>query len=213
MPLAIFVAGVLGAAAMFALETYPDVLNWPVNIGGRPAFSWPAFVPIAFEFGVLCAITTGIVGYLAINGLPRLWEPVDEYAAMRQAMRAEWVVSVRNEDGRRVEEARRILLSLQPAIDREHVPRAGGGRGMREAVALLVAAGGAGRVRRHDPPAAAEDVLARGGAGAAAEGHRGIRQAARDGSAADAGAARARTGAVPHLTARPAIPSSATATA
>ena len=114
MPLVIFVAGVLGAAAMFGLETYSDVLNWRVDIGGRPAFSWPAFVPIAFEFGVLCAITAGTVGYLALNGLPRLWDPVDEYAAMRQAMRAEWVVSVRDEDGGRVEEARRILLLLRP---------------------------------------------------------------------------------------------------
>ncbi|MEO9188997.1 MAG: DUF3341 domain-containing protein [Acetobacteraceae bacterium] len=114
LPLMIFVAGIISAAAMFALETYADVVNWPVNVGGRPAFSWPAFVPIAFEFGILCAMTTGIVGYLAINRLPRLWEPIDECDAMREAMRAEWVVAVRNDDRREIERARRILLSLHP---------------------------------------------------------------------------------------------------
>jgi hypothetical protein len=114
MPLAIFVAGMVGAVAMFALETYSDVVNWPVNVGGRPTFSWPAFVPIAFEIGVLFAISTGFFGYLAINGLPRLWEPVDECAAMRQAMRTDWVVAVNNEDSRELERARRILRALDP---------------------------------------------------------------------------------------------------
>jgi hypothetical protein len=114
MPLAIFLAGIIGAAAMFALETYSDVVNWPVNVGGRPAFSWPAFVPIAFEVGVLFAMTTGVVGYLVINGLPRLWEPVDECAAMRQAMRTDFVVAVNNEDSREIERARRILRALDP---------------------------------------------------------------------------------------------------
>ncbi len=114
LPLLIFLAGMIGAAAMFALETYADVYNYPVDIGGRPAFSWPAFVPIAFEFGVLCAITTGLVGYLAINRLPRLWDPVDECAAMRQAMRAEWMVAVQNDDEREVLRARQVLAALHP---------------------------------------------------------------------------------------------------
>lgn len=114
MPLMIFLAGIIGAMAMFALETYSDVFNYPVDIGGRPAFSWPAFVPIAFEFGVLCAITTGTVGYLVINRMPRLWDPVDECTAMRQAMRAEWMVAVQNDDVREVVRARRVLAALNP---------------------------------------------------------------------------------------------------
>ncbi len=114
LPLLIFLAGIIGAMAMFGLETYADVLEWPVNIGGRPPFSWPGFVPIAFEVGVLCAVFTGFFGYLAINGLPRLWQPADECAAMRQAMRAEWLVAVYNEDAQQVERARQILLSFQP---------------------------------------------------------------------------------------------------
>ncbi|MEO8714181.1 MAG: DUF3341 domain-containing protein [Acetobacteraceae bacterium] len=122
LPLAIFVGGMFGAAAMFALETYADVVNWPVNIGGRPAFSWPAFVPIAFEIGVLFAMTTGIVGYLLINGLPRLWEPVDECDAMRQAMRAEWVVAIRSEDLRMIQRARHILLAVGPLSIEEISP-------------------------------------------------------------------------------------------
>ncbi|MGH7622557.1 MAG: quinol:electron acceptor oxidoreductase subunit ActD, partial [Gemmatimonadaceae bacterium] len=62
----------------------------------------------------LCAMATGIAGYLLVNGLPRLWEPIDECDAMRQAMRAEWVVAVYNDDRREIERARRILRAFQP---------------------------------------------------------------------------------------------------
>ncbi len=114
IPLRIFVAGMLGAAAMFGLETYADVFNWPVNVGGRPAFSWPAFVPIAFEFGVLCAISAGFISYLMVNRLPRLWDPVDECANLRQASCAGWLLAVHSEDDAELARARRVIWSLHP---------------------------------------------------------------------------------------------------
>lgn len=114
LPLAIFVAGMLGAAATFALETYADVVNWPVNVGGRPPFSWPAFVPVAFEMGILWAISAGFFGYLIMGGLSRLWEPVDECAAMRNASRDQWVIAVHSGDHATLERARRILEGFHP---------------------------------------------------------------------------------------------------
>jgi hypothetical protein len=114
LPLLIFIAGMFGACAMYALETYSDVVNWPVDIGGRPEFSWPAFVPIAFEVGILFAISTGFFGYLIINGLPKLWVPVDECVAMREAMRAGWIVAVSPANPADLARARRLLEALHP---------------------------------------------------------------------------------------------------
>ncbi len=114
LPLLIFIGGIFGACAMYALESYSNVVNWPVDIGGRPEFSWPAFVPIAFEVGILFAVSTGFFGYLIINGLPKLWVPVDECAAMREAMRADWIVTVSPADPAELARARRLLDALHP---------------------------------------------------------------------------------------------------
>lgn len=97
VPLAVFLAGVLTMAASFALQTYANVWAYPLDIGGRPPFSWPSYVPIALENGILAAMAVGFFGYLAVNRLPRLFEPVDHCAAMRRASRDLWCVSVETE--------------------------------------------------------------------------------------------------------------------
>jgi hypothetical protein len=107
LPLLVFLAGILGMAASFALQTYANVVAYPLDIGGRPAFSWPSFIPTALENGILAAVATGFFGYLVINRLPRLYEPIDDAIAIRGASRDLWCVAVRTDD---TGTAERILL-------------------------------------------------------------------------------------------------------
>jgi hypothetical protein len=115
LPLAMFVAGMLGFVAFFLLMTHADVQAYPLDIGGRPRFAWPAFVPIAFELGVLCAMAAGFFGYFLVCRLPRLYEPIDECASFRAAMSDRWFLAIRCTDAARLADARSLLRALEPA--------------------------------------------------------------------------------------------------
>ncbi len=82
-PLAL-VSGIAGGVAGFALMTYTSVWAYPVNVGGRPLFSWPSFVPITFELTVLGAALAVFLGMIVLSRLPRLHHPlfnVPDFAA------------------------------------------------------------------------------------------------------------------------------------
>jgi len=115
LPLAMFVAGILGFIGFFLLMTYADVHAFPLNVGGRPRFAWPAFVPIAFELGVLCAMGTGFFGFFLLCRMPQLYDPIDECDSFRRASRDGWFVAVRSVDPKRLAQARAVLDPLAPA--------------------------------------------------------------------------------------------------
>lgn len=76
LPWLILVGGLLGAAGIFGLATWVNVFEYPINVGGRPLFSWPAFIPITFEGMVLLASFAAVFGMIGLNGLPMPYHPM-----------------------------------------------------------------------------------------------------------------------------------------
>lgn len=76
VPFVILVAGLVGAVVGFLMQYYTMAVDYPLNVGGRPANSWPVFIPITFEVMVLVASIAALLGMLLLNGLPLPHHPV-----------------------------------------------------------------------------------------------------------------------------------------
>jgi len=76
VPLITLVGGLMGLCAMFSLETWISTLAYPLNIAGRPTYSWPAFIVPAYEWTILFAGLSAAFGMIAMNGLPSLYHPL-----------------------------------------------------------------------------------------------------------------------------------------
>ncbi len=76
LPAIVLAGGVLGGFTAWIMQWYIAAIDFPINVGGRPLYSWPSFVPITFELTVLFASLAAFFGALAICGLPCLHHPV-----------------------------------------------------------------------------------------------------------------------------------------
>ena len=124
-PMAIIVGigGLVGACGGFFMLWYANVISYPWNIGGRPPNSWEAFIPITFEMAVLCAALSGVIGMLALNGLPMPYHPMFNLPRFTLASKNGFFIVVESSDTRfDLEKTRSFLESLQPLSVME-VPR------------------------------------------------------------------------------------------
>lgn len=76
LPWLVFFGGIFGAIAGFGLQYWTSVMDYPMNVGGRPNNSWQAFLPVTVETTILCAAVVAILGMLVLNGFPHPWHPI-----------------------------------------------------------------------------------------------------------------------------------------
>ena len=65
-----------GMMTGFTLQYWASVVEYPLNVGGRPLATWPAFVIPSYELTILFAALTAAIGMIVMNGLPQPYHPV-----------------------------------------------------------------------------------------------------------------------------------------
>jgi hypothetical protein len=76
LPYAVLVGGITGGVLGFLMQVFAQAIDYPLNIGGRPLISWPAYIPITFELTILLAAFGGVIGLFVVTRFPQPYHPV-----------------------------------------------------------------------------------------------------------------------------------------
>ncbi|MCH8275303.1 MAG: DUF3341 domain-containing protein [Armatimonadetes bacterium] len=98
VPVVVFICGVVGAGLGLFLQYWVSSVDLPLNVGGRPDFSWPSFIPITFEIGILGAAFGALIGMLVMNGLPRPHHPIFDAPGFEAVTRDKFFLCIEAED-------------------------------------------------------------------------------------------------------------------
>ena len=115
LPLIVLIGGLVGCIGGYTLEYWSSVIAYPINIGGKPLHSWPAFIPVTFECTILVAALSCVLGMLALNGLPQPYHPVFNVPRFALASRNRFFLCIESKDPKfELEATRHLLETLNP---------------------------------------------------------------------------------------------------
>lgn len=122
LPKIVLAGGLLGALVGFGMQYWMSVVDYPINVGGRPLNSWPSFIVITFEMTILFAALSAVFGMLALSGLPQPYHPVFNVPAFELASRNRFFLMILARDPNFDMQGTKGLLERISTLAVEEVP-------------------------------------------------------------------------------------------
>src|SRR5262245_54403208 len=123
VPLCTLICGILGGLGGFALQYGTAAFAYPINVGGRPLLSLPAFIPITFESTVLLAAFGAFIGNLLMNRLPQPYHPAFNVPSFARASQDRFFLCVKSDDPMYNDTRTRVFFDGLGAIEVSNVEK------------------------------------------------------------------------------------------
>ncbi len=115
VPYIVFFGGLCGTFTGYTLEWWTSTIDYPLNVGGKPFNSIPAFIPVAYEATILFAGLSAFFGMWALNGLPKPYHSIFNAPGFDRASQDRFFLAIEAKDGLYDPEAtRRFLMDQNP---------------------------------------------------------------------------------------------------
>jgi hypothetical protein len=118
LPLLMFATGLIGGLWGYFIQWWGEAWSYPINVGGRPYNSWPAFMVSAFEIMLLLAVTGGFLGLLAACRLPLFYHPIFNSTEIERASRDRFILCV---EARDPQFQPRLIRPILERLGAEHI--------------------------------------------------------------------------------------------
>jgi hypothetical protein len=100
LPKLVLAGGLTGMATGFGLQYWASVIEYPMNIGGRPLASWTTFIVPSYELTILFSALTAAIGMIVLNGLPQPYHPVFNVDRFSMASSDKFFLVIESEDAK-----------------------------------------------------------------------------------------------------------------
>lgn len=116
LPFFVLAGGLAGGIGGYLMQWYSAVLDYPLNVGGRPLHSWPSFIPITFELTILLSALTAVIVMILMNRLPQPYHPLFNADVFSRATSDRFFLTIGADDPKFSEEGTRLFLQGIGAI-------------------------------------------------------------------------------------------------
>ena len=117
------ICGILGGLGGFMLQYWTAAIDLPLNVGGRPLLSMPAFIPVTFECTVLLAAFGAFIGNLLMSRLPQPYHPSFNVPAFTRASQDRFFLCVKSDDPKYNEARTRAFFEGLGAVEVNNVEK------------------------------------------------------------------------------------------